>query len=336
LGHYFFASAQYDSSHGNLIRIFFLGCSTFCWTLASYTRSNGTLTSIFLFINLCGNIATLISARPSEYLKGTGFGLRRCLKSCKLVAYYTLPIVSVAIPVVYHDQRGIEMHCTMDKYPHPHWCSFAKGDADHRFSLYGYVQRKHWNVGFLRYYELKQLPNFLLASPILLISVIAVVSWIRRSWIRYGRYNPNGSRSLTDLLRWAIFALANMGGSHMPMHGSDPKSQDATRQTHANRGVESLILGSNMLGHYAILAGFSLLGLTIAHIQISTRMICSSCPAIYWFMSAFVLGNSSNKEETRKNDIDSSWKRYETVLVYYIVTFHVLGMLLHVNWLPWT
>ncbi|XP_055349880.1 GPI mannosyltransferase 2-like [Paramacrobiotus metropolitanus] len=36
---------------------------------------------------------------------------------------------------------------------------------------YSYIQEQHWNVGFFRYYEWKQIPNFVLAAPILALSV---------------------------------------------------------------------------------------------------------------------------------------------------------------------
>ncbi|CAM8895709.1 unnamed protein product [Rhodiola kirilowii] len=45
--------------------------------------------------------------------------------------------------------------------------------------LYNYIQSRYWGVGFLRYFQLKQLPNFLLASPILFLAICSVVHFMR-------------------------------------------------------------------------------------------------------------------------------------------------------------
>ena len=53
------------------------------------------------------------------------------------------------------------------------WCAEGGlgGLLPPQLSLYGFVQREYWGIGFLAYYELKQLPNFALASPIIVLSV---------------------------------------------------------------------------------------------------------------------------------------------------------------------
>ena len=40
---------------------------------------------------------------------------------------------------------------------------------------YSFIQQKHWGVGVMSYYQLRQLPNFLLAAPVLAISCSAVL-----------------------------------------------------------------------------------------------------------------------------------------------------------------
>lgn len=62
------------------------------------------------------------------------------------------------------------------------WCSYFLPMP------YSYVQSHYWNVGFLRYYEVKQLPNFILAVPMLLI--------IWRQSIRFYRQHSHYCRRL--------------------------------------------------------------------------------------------------------------------------------------------
>ncbi|KAI6645735.1 GPI mannosyltransferase 2-like [Oopsacas minuta] len=39
---------------------------------------------------------------------------------------------------------------------------------------YSYIQQKHWGIGLMNYYEVKQLPNFMLALPVTTLSILAV------------------------------------------------------------------------------------------------------------------------------------------------------------------
>ncbi|KAK8638620.1 hypothetical protein V6N13_137035 [Hibiscus sabdariffa] len=45
--------------------------------------------------------------------------------------------------------------------------------------LYNYIQSYYWGVGFLRYFQFKQLPNFLLASPILSLAVCSIIYYVK-------------------------------------------------------------------------------------------------------------------------------------------------------------
>jgi hypothetical protein len=51
------------------------------------------------------------------------------------------------------------------------WCRSVRRNVS---AMYMFIQREYWNVGFLRYYEWKQLPNFTLASPMLVLTAYSL------------------------------------------------------------------------------------------------------------------------------------------------------------------
>lgn len=254
------------------------------WMAASYTRSNGCLISAWLLLQ---GIAAFLQADRS---------LVRRLGS---VAWHLMVAAAVVVPILIHDRAGDALHCQQGEI-HPEWCESNGGG-----SFYSYVQRKHWNVGFLRYYELKQIPNFLLAAPILICSTLGVSAWIRTSWKEW-RSSCGAASFPKGVVPWAFWALSRCNHNES---GSDTHTGSTT----------AMLNSSSMLSHYAVLCVVALLGLTVAHVQITTRMICSTCPAIYWQLAHLCL-------ETR----------LRRLIVFYLGIYIVVGTILHVNFLPWT
>jgi len=263
------------------------------WMLASYTRSNGSMTAVWLILQ--GVAASAASCHEKRSLRK---------QVCVSLLYFALAIL-VLLPIMYNDRHGRELHCNSEGSTKPEWC-----DDERIHSFYAYIQRKHWNVGFLHYYKLKQIPNFLLATPILCYGTAGVISWIKASWYALV-HTSQPSLSLISLVQWVWDALA--------------RSVD-TGSTTASSTSMSLLLSPQMLADYAILAVTCILGLTVAHVQISTRLICSSCPAIYWFLAHLY---------TRDQTVVHWLSSRQTVLAYCII-YNILGIIMHVNWLPWT
>ena len=127
--------------------------------------------------------------------------------------------------------------------------------------VYNYLQFKYWGVGFLKSFRVNQIPNFLLAFPIVFISI------------------------------WFITSFRHV---HRPF----------------------------LLPFVASLVVTIILGLLFAHVQIITRLICSSSPIVYIALAALSLSSQS------------IWTR--RLLWTYLLSFSVGGIALHVNFFPWT
>src|SRR5262249_37562564 len=118
-------------------------------------------------------------------------------------------VTMVFIPFIAHHYNAWAKFCTKTSKENPPWCN-------QRLPLiYGYVQSKYWNVGFLRYWALAQVPNFLISLPIILLLVwsSSTALWHQRSTFLKG-FPPSETQKLhvrsfftINLLPHAIHAL---------------------------------------------------------------------------------------------------------------------------------
>lgn len=143
-------------------------------------------------------------------------------------------------------------------YIRPEWCDDL---IPHH---YGHVQAKYWNVGLFRYYQIKQLPNFLLALP---MSYLVMVESLKKSKERLLARNER--KQLPYYLQ-GIFVTLTCGVS--------------------------------------------------INVQVTTRLLASSCPVIYWICA------DAERESRLKHKL----------LHLYFISYFIIGTVLHSNFYPWT
>jgi len=227
--------------------------------LSTATRSNGLVTIWFLIYQFLLKYRYL-----PEALNRAGWSIWTYL-------YTSLAILHDAAVLVMASTIAASGYITFQIYSFIKFCSATTGNFSRPSWCdgliphpYGHVQAKYWNVGLFKYYQLKQLPNFLLASPII----------------------------------------------YLVLAGSLAKTKQAA-------------LGANwakQFPYYIHSVVVTLLCTMAINIQVTTRLLASSSPVVYWICA-----------DTTK---DSRCKR--NLIQAYFLTYFCFGTILFCNFYPWT
>ncbi|XP_057196189.1 palmitoyltransferase ZDHHC18-A [Triplophysa rosa] len=208
--------------------------------------------------------------------------------------------------------------------PTPIWCQWRIP------LLYSYIQDVYWDVGFLRYFHLKQIPNFILALPIATLGLVASYTYIKATPV-FCMYLGLGDK-----------------GKHTKTHGF------------YNPRVFVYVVHSSVL---------LLFGVFCMHVQVLTRFLASSSPVIFWISSHLLcqyepLLQDENRlnpdqRQQQKDHLKSGaksakdwmcsnnqiiyllmhWRScsfYTRCILGYFISYWFLGLALHCNFLPWT
>ncbi|KAF8938067.1 hypothetical protein BGZ58_001645 [Dissophora ornata] len=195
------------------------------WSVSCTARSNGILYAGFFIYDL----VVRMDLKASPLSKVTALVKTACLCLVNWAGFLAV------------QAYGYSLYCTENTFglePRP-WCSSTVP------LIYTFVQDFYWNVGFLRYYEIKQIPNFLMAAPMITLSV---------SGIYY----------------YAVYDLPRM----MTL-GRSSTTAPGNRSTPPFLSLASF-------PHIVLWTALLWSAITTMHIQIITRAF-SCLPTVYWF-----------------------------------------------------
>lgn len=241
--------------------------SSILFALSTLTRSNGLLNAGYLLFHLLLFIIAQFTSQRGRLID----------TSVKFVIYILGIIISIG-PFYWYQRKYIPSKFC----PGSSFCSSlpqaSNGSVSNSFFPYVFLQNHYWNQGLLRYFEMKQLPNFILASPIIIL--ITVIS------IRYFK-----SIIATNVAKQCRCSLFDLNQNHQ----------------------------KHLLPFVLHTLALALVSLLFLHVQVATRLICSSSPLIYWYASS----------------LESASKVHRLTKLYF-TSYFFIGVAAFANSLPWT
>jgi len=204
------------------------------------------------------------------------------------------------------------------------WCS------DEPPVAYFYIQKNYWDNGFLAYWELKQLPNFGLALPVIAIVLISTYDFIGFHW---------------DYVKRLGLVDNNMLG--MPR-----RPILAVRQYR--------VLPRECFVYIVHAAALAIFATFFMNVQVATRLILSASPVVPWLAAIMTTRpdktpvpyceDDNDKEVLHKIECKSNLESNTDTILFqekieseagrwvmmYFLGYFLVGTILFANNLPWT
>ncbi|TPX55947.1 hypothetical protein PhCBS80983_g04916 [Powellomyces hirtus] len=132
------------------------------WAAATSVRANGMLHAGFFVWEF---IVLPISSQKKVDIRALILGTVRA------AGYGAIAIA----PFVAFQMYAYNLFCQRSGVAQRSWCGRQLP------LIYSFVQKEYWNNGFLSYYEVKQIPNFILAAPVFAISITGVIDFMSQN-----------------------------------------------------------------------------------------------------------------------------------------------------------
>ncbi|CAM8951644.1 unnamed protein product [Rhodiola kirilowii] len=269
--------------------------------LSGSVRSNGILNAGYVCFETLHRTYDTILHRKSAFA------------AIKFLILGVLRSICIFVPFVAFQAYGYYNICLGRKPDEiSPWCS-ARVPL-----LYNYIQSRYWGVGFLRYFQLKQLPNFLLASPILFLAICSVVHFVR---LRPSLFISLGFKASNEEKNELFSSAADNQHfrKRIIVQGSGTKATPVNYEVSMSSRYYPVFLIPFVL-HLAFMVATAFF---VMHVQVSTRFL-SACPPLYWFASHIMTST------------DTGSKRRASLIWTYSAGYIFLGSLLFSNFYPFT
>lgn len=323
------------------------------------TRSNGSVNLGFIFYATFKNV--IERTIPEIIYK------YRTLKHKIILPFLLLPLLTTLVsvfltvtiallPFLLVQTYNYLKYCVHNEHNLPEFLSNTEyvlpGSAESPWCnssiplSYSYIQSHYWDVGFFKYYKLKQIPNFILAAPVIVLVMYHCLSYVIcniRLCFRLG-------------LRSNIIGYSNK----MPYR---PKQY--SKCFGANDPIVFVYIV-----HMLFLCVFCIM---FVHIQVTTRLLASASPILYWICSTKMnVGPTPTSDQNTINEhfrrigigkripshhlsianlegVDNMYSKWKTFIIsrkmpdvqsrmiqYYFIGYYFIGTVLFSNFYPWT